>query len=234
MESGQFTVANQDEGRRRLSVGTLPYLLSNALFFAYYYSCKSTSRLDWSPAVDELQAHFDRERRPIIYYAWHGDSWWSIYAAMSLPDALRPVGICNDGVLSRLNSTSGSWLGVDMFEFERHGDSSPRDQIIDFVRSRQRHVMVFPDAGGPYRQLKPGVLSIARDANADLVPIRLHVRPDVTIGRSMQHRIPLPFTRIECRWGAPLRADQASVESATQRLERLEVPVKETSPDHST
>lgn len=219
--TGQFIIAEQSADTRHQFLWKIPYLLTNALFFGFYFTCMRSSRVEWTPSLDVLLTHYRRERRPLVYYAWHGDSWWLISAILVLPPELRPVGVCNNGAISRMNSFASTWLGVDMFEYSRDSAVTPRQQIIEFVRDSGRHIMVFPDAGGPYRQLKPGILSIARDAGADLVPVRLDVRPALKVGRNMQHCVPTPFARLRTSWGMPLPADQTSAAMAETALRAL-------------
>ncbi len=177
----------------------------------------------WIPSPKGLQKRFSSTQRPMIYYAWHGDSWWLIAAVMMLPPELRPVGICNSGTMSRLNSRASAWLGVDMFEYSLKSERSARRQITDFVKTSGRHIMVFPDAGGPYRQLRPGILSIALEAEADLLPVGLKVRPKIVIGRIMQHRVPFPFSRVEVFWAQPFSGRDATTRNANRALQELGV-----------
>ena len=136
------------------------------------------------------------------------------------------MGISNDGFLSRLNSRASTWLGVDMLEYERHGPVAPRQQIVDFVRDTGRSIIVFPDAGGPYRQLKPGLISIARQTGAALVPVALKATPSVVVGSTMRHRVPTPFAKLEARWGTPVPETEASAATVEAALHVLDEPTK--------
>ena len=108
-----------------------------------------------------------------------------------------------------------------MFEFSRESEKSPRQQIIEFIQESGRHVIVFPDAGGPYRQLKHGMIQIALDSHAELVPVELKTSPSITLGRTMQHRIPIPFSRLKTFWGTPLTGVERSATAAEDALRSL-------------
>ena len=137
-------------------------LLSNGLFFLGFLPVLATSSVRWPPLVGQLQSRLERRWRPIIYMGWHAYSWCSYLVFRELPAALRPTSIAHDGVASRFNSRCGSWLGLDTLVYQRHAPTPPRQQIVDYALEYRRHLVLFPDSGGPYRVLKPGVVAVAR------------------------------------------------------------------------
>lgn len=198
------------------------YVLSNVLFYCFYYPCMRSSRPRWVPSFDVWLQKHGREDRPFIFYSWHGNSWWLIAAVAQLPRSHRPTGISNDGPLSRMNSWASSWLGIDMFEYRRNGADSPRDQIAAYVRESGRSIMIFPDAGGPYRRLKRGVLAIARETGSCLVPVVLTAKPELVVGATMRHLVPVPFASLRVALGDPLPPTGAGVDDLERALLSLE------------
>lgn len=198
------------------------YILTNVLFFLVYYPCLKTSRITWNPDYEDWLAAHARSDRPLIYYTWHAYSWWFISAVMALPAKDRPVGISNDGIMSRMNSGSSTWFGVDMVEFRRHAADAPREQIARFVDESGRSIMIFPDAGGPYRRIKPGLITIARATGSGIVPVVLDVRPRVPFGFRMKHLLPVPFARLRVRLGEPIDPVDVTPASLAAELETLE------------
>ncbi len=54
---------------------------------------------------------------------------------------------------------------------------------------------------GPARVLKPGVIAMARNAGVPLVHAGLSARPCIRFGSWDRALLPLPFARVECRYG---------------------------------
>ena len=194
------------------------FVLSNVVFSAALYPVTLTTRVRWSPSPAGLAEYLKSRWRPLIYYSWHGNSWPSFIAFRSLPRALRPTAVAHDGAVSRVNARSGAWTGIDMLIFQRHAVASPREQIVAYVEKNRRHLMLFPDSGGPYRRLKPGMLEIASELDAALVPFMVRARPEITLGRTMRHLLPLPFGDLELRYATPFAAAEATIERCERSL----------------
>jgi hypothetical protein len=197
-------------------------LLSNGLFFLGFLPVLATSSVRWPPLVARLQADLERRWRPILYMGWHAYSWCAYLVFRELPAALRPTSIAHDGVASRFNSRCGSWLGLDTLVYQRHAPVPPRQQIVDYALERRRHLVLFPDSGGPYRVLKPGIVSIARALDARVVPFAIRSRRAVRIGRRMRHLLPLPTARLELLCGDPLAGDDIDERRFSRALCELE------------
>jgi lysophospholipid acyltransferase (LPLAT)-like uncharacterized protein len=72
-------------------------------------------------------------------------------------------------------------------------------------------VAVLPDGPrGPARQAKPGVVALAGATGVGLVPVGLAARPAIRFGSWDRALLPLPFARVHCRYGAPLRVPKKS------------------------
>lgn len=197
-------------------------LLSNALFFLGFLPVLATSSVRWPPLLAQLQADLERRWRPIVYMGWHAYSWSSYLVFRELPAALRPTSIAHDGVASRFNSRCGSWLGLDTLVYQRHASVPPRQQIVDYALGRRRHLVLFPDSGGPYRALKPGIVAVARALDALVVPFAIRSRRAIRLGRELQHLLPLPTARLELVCGDPLSGGDVDERRCDQVLCDLE------------
>ncbi len=198
------------------------YILTNVLFFLVYFPCLKSSRISWDPGYEDWFVAHAGSGQPLIFYTWHAYSWWFISAVMALPAKDRPTGISNDGVMSRMNSGSSTWFGVDMVEFKKVSAEAPREQIANFVNETGRSIMIFPDAGGPYRRIKPGLIAIARATQSRIVPVVLDVRPRIPFGFRMKHLLPVPFARLRVLLGEPVDPLNVTPASLASELENLE------------
>lgn len=81
-------------------------------------------------------------------------------------------------------------------------------------------ILNLPDSGGPYGRMKPGILEVARASNARLVPFLVTAAPALTLGKKLQHVIPLPACRLDVRRAPPLPGN-ATVEDCQRALDGL-------------
>jgi lysophospholipid acyltransferase (LPLAT)-like uncharacterized protein len=196
----------------------------NALVYATTLATMRTVRIEWTPRPDRLIELVRGTERPLFFYGWHSNGTASFVAFRCAPAAIKPVPIGHDGYASRLMHMAGSWHGHDVLVYRRRADIAARDQIIAFLTETRRSVLLFPDSGGPYWKLKPGLLDIARAGNAWLVPFDLGLRPPTWVGGAMKHLVPLPFARIEIFTGEPIDSRGATLEECQEALESLTPP----------
>lgn len=72
-------------------------------------------------------------------------------------------------------------------------------------------VAVLPDGPrGPARQAKQGVVALAGATGAGLIPVGVAARPAIRFGSWDRALLPLPFARLHCRFGEPLRVPKRS------------------------
>ncbi len=191
------------------------FALSNAAFCAALLPVALSARARWTAQPAPPSA------APIIYYCFHRYAWVSYFIFSALPKELRPTAIAHDGLASRLNHSAGAWLGYPTFVFSRRASTSPREQIIAHAQRTGCHLMLLPDSGGPYGQLKPGILEIAQRLGAWLQPFAVPSTPALTVGASQRHVVPLPFSRLEVHLG-PMLPPTSSLADLQQALETLE------------
>lgn len=159
--------------------------------------------------------------RPIVYVTWHRLNYVSVPALMALPREERPTIIAHDGVASRAFSHhSAEWMGFEVFVFRRRSKVPPREQIAQYMRSSRRPILNLPDSGGPYGVVKPGILEVARACDALVVPFVVDAQRAVSIGKTLEHVLPLPFGRFDVRRGPALdgNASSGDLQSALDAL----------------
>lgn len=194
-------------------------LASNLTLYALARVVAPTSKVTFrEPFVtpDEIASG-----RPRIYITWHRMNYLSMAAFETLPPDQRPTIVVHDGIASRAFSHQSSvWLGYEVFVFRRRSPVSPREQIARYMRESGRSILNLPDSGGPYGRMKPGILEVARAANALIVPFVVLSKPNVTVGKTLKHALPLPFSTFECRRAAALDST-TSVEECQSALDTL-------------
>jgi hypothetical protein len=192
---------------------------TNAALYAVHLAVTPTSRVVFQePFVPEDSKS---DGRPLIYITWHRLNYVSMPVFLSLPAEDRPTIVMHDGVASRAFShRSTVWMGFEAFAFRMQSRVSPRQQIIDYVCSTGRPILNLPDSGGPYGRMKPGILEVAKACDARLIPFVVTASPAVTLGRKLQHVIPLPKCTFNVRRAPPLPST-ATVEECQQALDGL-------------
>ena len=98
--------------------------------------------------------------------------------------------------------------------------------LLGMIRSARagQLIVVLPDGPrGPRRRAKPGIVALASAAGAALVPVAVAARPCFRFGSWDRTMLPLPFARVRCVYGAPVRlpkrSDDADVERWRAELE---------------
>ncbi len=195
---------------------------SNTALAFWIYPAWRTAHIRWSPPAERLLQHASESHRPIIYYSWHAYEPLTMLAFRDTPPELRPTAIGHDGLLSRMYQRAGAWFGYHLWIYRRKSPVRPRDQIIELIRTRNCSIGLFPDAGGPYRRIKPGIAEIASATNALVVPMIARGRPGIVLKWPVRYRLPLPFSSIVVFNGEPLDGGTASLEEYQTALEDLE------------
>ena len=198
-------------------------IATNLLMTVWLYPCWRTARIRWSPPYDELldQAR-EKHRRPIIFYSWHEYEPLVFLAFRDVPNPLKPTAIGHDGLLSRMLQRTGARLGFHVWIYRRRSPVSPKEQIIDLIQTRKCNIGLIPDAGGPYRKIKPGIVDIARATNALVVPVITLGRPALTVPWPKRYHLPLPFFSLVVYSGTPLDGSTTTVPECQHALEALE------------
>lgn len=196
--------------------------VANGLMTAWMYPSWRTATIRWAPSYEELLDRARESSRSIIFYSWHEYEPLIFLAFRDIPRKLKATAIGHDGLLSRMLQRTGARLGFHIWIYRRRSPVRPKDQIIDLIRSRGCHIGLIPDAGGPYRRIKPGIAEIARATNALVVPVVPNGRPSFTIRWPKPFRFPLPFSSVVVHHGAPLDGSTVTVETCQIALEALE------------
>jgi len=144
----------------------------------------------------------------VAAYRWRG-------RGVAVPVSQSRDGDLIDGVLRRLGfaeSPRGS---------SSRGASALLRALVRLTR-QGTVVAVLPDGPrGPAREAKPGVLALAGMTGAGLVPLGIAARPCLRFGSWDRTLLPLPFARVHCVYGTPLRVPKRT-EDLEARKRQLE------------
>ncbi len=170
-----------------------------------------------SAGVDALW----RERRPVIYAAWHG-------RILLLPYLYGRRGVhvlasrSRDGeLLSRF--VQGFGVAVVRGSSSRGGGRALL-ALARLVRERQVEALLVPDGPrGPREVARPGAVLLARLTGAPLVPVGVGAWPRRVLRSWDAFVVPRPFGRAVVVFGEPIvvpaAADRPAIEAKREELE---------------
>jgi hypothetical protein len=158
---------------------------------------------------------------PMLGALWHHSTFVAAYF-------YRDRGIAI--MVSR--SRDGDWISAVLQRLgfatprgssSRGGREALREQIRE-VREGGRIAAILCDGPrGPARQLKAGVVALARATSAPLWPVAFSARPCLRFASWDRTFLPLPFARVVCAYGEPVRVpedvDEAGFEKTRAQLE---------------
>lgn len=159
---------------------------------------------------------------PVVFCCWH-ESVLMAHGAFYPSYRHRLTGrkiawMVHPAWIFHCTTTYLKLMGVSHVAFGTKGQSGRRaaDQLVDLL-SAGISVFMIPDGPvpGPPRQLKKGVLHVAMQSGAPVVPIRFSVRRCLRLWQWDRKFYPTPFCRIDVHIGEPLRVTENNFE---QRL----------------
>ena len=172
-----------------------------------------TVRLDIqrNEAVDALE----EAGRPYVAVFWHG-RLLPIAHAYRGADVATLVSRSGDGRL--IADVAARWgYHVERGSSSRGGTAGLRAVVRQLQAGRR--VALTPDGPrGPARVMKAGPLQAARLTGAPLVPVAIAARRAWRAGSWDGFLVPLPFTRVIVRFGAPLAVPPDADATALERL----------------
>ena len=196
--------------------------LINLTLAAWVYPAWRTARVRWCPGITALMQLLEHRSTPIICFGWHEYELLTLCAVRQLPPELMPTAIGHDGFWSRALQQFTTWYGCPVWAYRRQSSIRPKAQLIDLLTSGREVIWLFPDSGGPDRQVKPGIVDIAHATQAVLVPIAMQARPVIGVPGPRRYWFPLPFSHVVGYYGDPLDGRHSSLADCQGALEELE------------
>ena len=196
--------------------------VNNVALAASVYPGWRTARVRWDPNEARLRRLLRDRPSSVIFYTWHAYILLIVCAFKGFPADLKPTGIGHDGFRSRAVQQTITWFGCPVWAYRRTSPVRPKQQLADYLAGSRRIVGLFPDAGGPEGEMRPGIVEVARETNSLLVPMVVAARPMATVRAPQRLCLPLPFSSVSAYWDEPIAGDEATVNRCRTALERLE------------
>jgi lysophospholipid acyltransferase (LPLAT)-like uncharacterized protein len=171
------------------------------------------------------------DERPVIFAGWHGITMMAVPLIQTLhPDMSDIVVLMPD---DQRGATLKVWtdkLGGNPYPMNLTGDSTMgmARMLLRLIRKvmEGNNLYMTPDGpDGPSHRLKPGLIYIAKKAEAIILPMGAYCRQSYTIHRWDRYTVPYPYSRIAFHAGAPITSlpndDSAATQFVTDRLNRV-------------
>lgn len=156
------------------------------------------------------------EGKPMVAATWHRGLVIATYCWRNRGIVI-PVSQSRDGdlacsVLSRLG------FGESPRGSSSRGATGLLRNLIRLTRAGET-VGILPDGPrGPARIVKPGVIGLARATGAPVVPVGISASPSTQFGSWDRALLPLPFARVACRYGEPIRVPKNTTDEELEKL----------------
>ncbi len=170
--------------------------LAKAVMSLVYRTCRKTVvNLD---AEQQLVA----QGRPILYTCWHGQL---AYVFCTFPDRPRPIVLLAspsfDGdLISRVAQRFGATV---FFGSRNKGGLTALKKIAARMRQGNYGGIIADGSRGPYHHLQKGVVLLARDAGASVIPVAVASERKVVLNSWDRFELTLPFSRVALLFGEP-------------------------------
>lgn len=115
------------------------------------------------------------------------------------------------------------WMGVKELAYGSSGNKGKEalDRVLHQLRNGYS-TMINPDGpAGPPKQLKPGLLIMAKETGVPIVPITMDASPKWILGTWDRKKMPLPFSKIRIEYHLPIRIQNEFNDSDIRRLETI-------------
>jgi lysophospholipid acyltransferase (LPLAT)-like uncharacterized protein len=192
-------------------------VLARRLVQAYLLTCPC--ELVATPEVEKLIV----SGLPLIYTTWHCHLLSPLFYARQYRGPQLPM------VLMASPSRDGEFIAkvarglgfIVLFGSRRKGGVQTLRQMAVWANQGHSCGMIADGSRGPAREVQKGVLYLAREIKAPILPVAVAARRKVTFDTWDRFELPLPFSRLALLVGEPLRVrpDDRGPALESRRLE---------------
>ncbi|MHB9155945.1 MAG: lipopolysaccharide heptosyltransferase II [Endomicrobiales bacterium] len=173
--------------------------------------------------VREINPSPWKERKAVFAF-WHGEQFIPCYRHrnqdVAIMSSLSRDGEIQSGILSRLGY-------VPVRGSSTRGGEKALVETIRLVKRGRSAAFAVDGPRGPYRRVKPGILSVARKTGRPVIPVSSASKRSTIFSKAWdRYELPLPFSRSVIAYGKPvevqkdddLEAKAREVEGALEEL----------------
>lgn len=161
--------------------------------------------------------------QPFVIALWHNRIAMMPYAWIEETRNLAVLASAHrDG---RLVSGGLGRFGISAISVDSRGHASTATRQVIRRLQEGKSIGITPDGPrGPRMRVREGLVHIAVIAGVPIVPVTYSTSRRIVLNSWDRFVLPLPFSRIVCRWGAPIaapdRRDEAAQKAMRARVER--------------
>ena len=171
--------------------------------------------------------HLVLSGQPVIYTVWHCHLLFPLYYVRRYYPHLPPL------VVMASPSRDGEFIGevarglgfTVCFGSRRKGGVKALQRLADYFRQGYSCGLIADGSRGPARVAQKGVLYLARETQAPIVPLAVAARRKITFRTWDAFELPLPFSRLALLVGDSLPVALSDRGPALEAL-RLELEVR--------
>lgn len=176
------------------------------LILSIIKTCKLTIR--GYETIERLR----EQKIPIIYAYWHRHIFVTIYRFMNT--GARPlISLSEDGEMVAQIATE---FGMNPVRgSSTHGGAKAFIKLLTAIKEENAEVLITADGPkGPVREIKDGVIRLARKTGSVIVPIAWHANRVKIFEKSWDRfKIPLPFGIITYAYGKPFMISKSELKN---------------------
>lgn len=170
--------------------------LAKLIMSGVYHSCRKT--------IINLEAETQlvRQGRPILYTCWHGQL---AYVFCTFPYKPRKlVLMASPSFDGEMISRIAEKFSAEVFSGSRNkGGLVALKKIAVLMRQGKDGGIIADGSRGPYHHLQKGVVMLARDASAAIIPVAVASERKVVLNTWDKFEFTLPFSRVALLYGEP-------------------------------
>jgi len=206
---------------RRLLNATFTHRAFSFLAALYIRLVFVTTR--WAYLETQIPEAYLKSKKPFIVCFWHGRLGMLAYAWTWKDRPFRMLlSAHRDG---QLIGQTVAYFGITSIEgsTQRGGTQALRN-LLKALRAGDT-IGITPDGPrGPCQVASPGVITMAKLAQADMIPVTFSTSHRIRLNTWDRFHMPLPFSRGVFLWGEPVLkppsdSDPLEIEATRQRLE---------------
>lgn len=169
--------------------------------------------------VVELWDEPGEGNQPCIHAVWHGDFILYLCGVFRFR---RHAWLHHDGLYLSPGLWTLWWMGIERFVpiSKAHPGRLAAEKLTEHLKNGYS-TFITPDGPfGPEKEVKNGVLHLSQRTRLPVVPLRIECDRALRLPTWDKKEIPLPFSTIVIRYGAPFLVDEENFEDCRAILKK--------------